>query len=92
MPTFNVSNTKPTFHRNRLHKTSDIPSEGGAKTWAILASLINTAKLQDIDPWHYLTVVLERIGSGRTKINQLHMLLPWNWKVERDSSQAKLAA
>ena len=67
-------------------------SEGGAETWAILASLINSAKLQDIDPRHYLTDVLERIVSGRTKINQLHMLLPWNWKDERDSSQAKLAA
>ncbi|WP_368508586.1 transposase domain-containing protein [Bradyrhizobium lupini] len=51
-----------------------------------------TAKLHDIDPRHYLTDVLERIVSGRTKINQLHMLLPWNWKAERDSSQAKLAA
>ncbi|MGY3372008.1 transposase [Bradyrhizobium sp. GM2.4] len=63
-------------------------SEGGAETWAILASLINSAKLQDIDPRHYLTDVLERIISGRTKINQLHMLLPWNWKAERDSSPA----
>jgi hypothetical protein len=34
----------------------------------------------------------ERIVSERTKINQLHMLLPWNWKAERDSSQPKLAA
>ncbi|WP_258763277.1 transposase domain-containing protein [Bradyrhizobium arachidis] len=66
--------------------------EGGAETWAILASLINRAKLQDIDPRHYLTAVLKRIVSGRTKINQLHVLLPWNGKAERDSSQAKLAA
>ncbi|WP_247790175.1 transposase domain-containing protein [Bradyrhizobium sp. 155] len=66
-------------------------SGGGAETWATLASLTNTAKLHDIDPRHYLTDVLERIVSGRTKINQLHMLLPWNWKAERDSSQAKLA-
>lgn len=67
-------------------------SEGGAETWAILASLVNSAKLQDIDPRHYLTDVLERIVSGRTKINQLHTLLPWNWKVERDGSETKLAA
>lgn len=45
-------------------------SEGGAETWATLASLINTAKLHDIDPRHYLTDVLERIVSGRTKINR----------------------
>jgi len=36
--------------------------------------------------------VLERIVSGRTKINQLHVLLPWNWKAERNGSEAKLAA
>ncbi|WP_314963574.1 transposase domain-containing protein [Bradyrhizobium cosmicum] len=53
---------------------------------------MNSAKLQDIDPRHYLTGVLERIVSGRTKINQLHMPLPWNWKAERDGSEAKLAA
>ena len=67
-------------------------SEGGAETWAILASLINSAKLQDIDPRHYLTDVLERIVSGRTKINQLHTLLPWTWKAERDALETKLAA
>ena len=27
----------------------------------------------------YLTDVLERIVSGRTKANELHTLLPWNW-------------
>ncbi|WFU46123.1 IS66 family transposase (plasmid) [Bradyrhizobium sp. CB82] len=67
-------------------------SEGGAETWATLASLINSAKLHGIDPRHYLTDVLERIVSGRTKINQLNTLLPWNWKAERDGSEAKLAA
>ena len=67
-------------------------SQGGAETWAILASLINSAKLHDIDPRHYLTDVLERIVSGRTKINQLHTLLPWIWKAERDGSAEKLAA
>jgi transposase len=67
-------------------------SEGGAETWAVLASLINTAKLHDIDPQLYLTDVLERIVSGRTKINQLHTLLPWTWKAERESSTTPLAA
>ncbi|MGY3622229.1 transposase domain-containing protein [Bradyrhizobium sp. USDA 10063] len=67
-------------------------SEGGAETWAILASIINSAKLQDIDPRHYLTDVLERIVSGRTKINQLHTLLLWTWRAERDGLETKLAA
>ena len=27
----------------------------------------------------WLTDVLERIVSGRTKAHELHTLLPWNW-------------
>lgn len=67
-------------------------SEGGAETWTTLASLINSAKLHDMDLRHYLTDALKRIVSGRTKINQLNTLLPRNWKAERDGSEAKLAA
>jgi hypothetical protein len=32
-------------------------------------------------PW--LTDVLERTVSGRTKAYELERLLPWNWKAER---------
>src|SRR5712672_1017044 len=59
-------------------------SEGGAESWAILASLVNTAKLHELDPQAYLTDVLERIVSGRTKSHQLHELLAWNWKAARE--------
>ena len=55
-------------------------SEGGAESWAILSSILNTAKLHELDPQAYLTDVLERIVSGRTKSHQLHELLAWNWK------------
>jgi len=58
-------------------------SEGGAESWAILASLVNTAKLHELDPQAYLTDVLERIVSGRTKSHQLQELLAWNWKAAR---------
>jgi transposase len=56
-------------------------STGGGESWAILASLINTAKLHDLDPQTYLADVLERIVSGQTKVNALGELLPWHWKV-----------
>jgi transposase len=59
-------------------------SESGAETWAVLSSLINTAMLNDVDPQTWLTDVLERIVSGRTKANQLSDLLPWNWKAARN--------
>ena len=74
--------------RNYLFAGSD---EGG-RTWSILASLINSAKLNCIDPQEYLTDVLERIVSGRTKINQLHELLPWRWKAARQVTIVKAAA
>jgi transposase len=60
-------------------------SDSGARTWAILASLINTAKLNDLDPHTYLVDVLERMISGRTPVNRLDELLAWNWKAARDA-------
>jgi hypothetical protein len=55
-------------------------SDGGARHWAIAMTLIGTAKLNGIEPMAWLTDVLERIVSGRTKVNELDSLLPWNWK------------
>jgi transposase len=55
-------------------------SDSGGKHWAMVATLIQTAKLNRLDPLAWLTDVLERIVSGRTKRNELHTLLPWNWK------------
>jgi transposase len=63
-------------------------SRSGGERWAVLASLVNTAKLHDIDPQTYLADVLDRIVSGRTKANALHELLPWNWKAARASVAA----
>ena len=41
----------------------------------------------------WLTDVLERIVSGRTKAHELHTLLPWNWtSVLEHNSTAALAA
>jgi transposase len=64
--------------------------EGGGETWAILSSLLNTAKLNGLDPEAYLTDVLERMVSGCTTNDRLHELLAWNWKPE--AAQPKLAA
>ena len=63
-------------------------STGGGQSWAVLASLINTAKLHQLDPQTYLADVLERIVSGRTKINPLRELLPWTWKAAPDQAAA----
>src|SRR3954447_22594422 len=58
-------------------------SDGGAGHWAIVASLVATAKLNGVEPLAWLTDVLERVVSGRTKAHELERLLPWSWKAER---------
>jgi transposase len=55
-------------------------ADSGGRHWAIVATLIQTVKLNDVDPLAWLTDVLERIVSGRTKRNELPSLLPWVWK------------
>ena len=67
---------------NRLFAGSD----GGAGHWAIVASLVATAKLNGVEPQAWLTDVLERMVSGRTKAHELERLLPWAWKAERLTS------
>ena len=70
-------------------------SDGGARHWALAMTLIQTAKLNGVDPMAWLTDVLERIVSGRTKAHELDTLLPWNWQQSRlalDLHTAALAA
>src|SRR3954451_1482716 len=57
--------------------------DGGARHWAIVASWVATAKLTGVEPQAWLTDVLERMVSGRTKAHELERLLPWNWQAER---------
>jgi transposase len=61
-------------------------SERGADRAAVMATLITTAKLNDVDPQAWLADVLARIADHA--IQNLDQLLPWNWK----PSAAKLAA
>jgi transposase len=67
-------------------------SDGGARHWAIVASLVATAKLNGVEPLAWLTDVLERMVSGRTKANELERLLPWAWKAEQAGPDLKAAA
>jgi hypothetical protein len=54
-------------------------SDGGGERWAIICSLIETAKLNGVDPFAYLTGVLERLVDGHP-MSHLDELLPWNWR------------
>ena len=51
-------------------------SEGGGKAAAIAYTLIETAKLNGVDPQAWLTDILGRISDH--KINKIDELLPWN--------------
>ena len=53
-------------------------SERGADRAAAIATLIMTAKLNDVDPQAWLADVLARIAS--LPQSRLHELLPWLWK------------
>jgi len=58
-------------------------ADSGGRHWAIIATLIQTAKLNDVEPLAWLTDVLQRIVAGRTKLNELAPLLLWNWKAAK---------
>ena len=53
-------------------------SERGGKAMAIAFTLIETAKLNNVDPQAWLTWVLARIADH--KINRINELLPWAFK------------
>jgi transposase len=57
-------------------------SDGGAEHWAIIASLIETCKLNDVDPLGYLTDVLARIVNHHPN-SQIDDLLPWAYRVRQ---------
>ncbi len=55
-------------------------SERGAERAAVIATLIMTAKLNDVDPQAWLADVLARIADH--PVQRLDELLPWNWTSE----------
>lgn len=55
--------------------------DAGAENWATIASLVETCKLNDVDPQAWLTDVLIRIVNGH-KQSMINDLLPWNYPVK----------
>ncbi len=51
-------------------------SDGGAEHWAVIASLIETCKLDGVEPYRYLADVITRIVDGHPN-SRLDELLPW---------------
>ena len=56
--------------------------DDGAENWACVASLIETCKLNSVDPESYLAEVLARLVNLWPN-NRLDELLPWAWAANR---------
>ncbi|MCK8462807.1 IS66 family transposase [Aliiroseovarius sp. S1339] len=56
--------------------------DAGAANWGVIASLIETCKLNEVDPHTYLTGTLTAIVNGH-KQSDIDDLLPWNYNEVR---------
>jgi len=65
-------------------------SDTGGETLARAMTLIESAKMNGLDPQAYLANVLDRIHDH--KINRLDELLPWNWTSKADVTPQNAAA
>ena len=54
----------------------DVASDGGGENWAVIASLVETCKLNGVDPHVYLADALAKIVNGHLN-SQIDDLLPW---------------
>jgi transposase len=60
--------------KNALFASGD---DGGAR-WAAVASLVETCKLNGVDPQRYLTDLLTRLVNGWPN-SRIDELMPWRW-------------
>ena len=74
----NVENLQRPVALGRKNSLFAGHDEGGA-SWGLIASLIQTAKMNDVEPHAYLTATLEKIAEGHPK-SQIDELLPWNFQ------------
>jgi transposase len=51
-------------------------SDGGGEHWAVIASLIETCKLNGVEPYAYLADVISKIVNGHPH-SRINELLPW---------------
>ena len=52
-------------------------SDAGGRRAACIYTILETAKMNDVNPHAYLTDILSRIADH--PINKIHALLPWRW-------------
>ena len=60
----------------RSEECSVLGSDDGGEYWAVIATLIETCKLNGVDPQAYMTDVLTKIANGHLA-SKLDELMPW---------------
>jgi len=53
-------------------------SDGGGRTWATIATLLQTCRMNNVDPTAWLTQTLERIANQWPNA-EIDALMPWNY-------------
>ena len=66
--------------KNALFASGD---DGGAR-WAAVASLVETCKLNGVDPQRYFTDLLTRLVNGWSN-SRIDELMPWRWATKQDA-------
>jgi len=74
----NVENLVRPIALNRKNALFAGHDEGG-KTWGRIASLIETCKINSVEPFAYLKSTLEAIAAGHPQ-SRIDELLPWNFQ------------
>ena len=68
-----------------LHKRKNslfAGSDEGGENWACLASLVETCKLNQVNPQAYFTDLLTRLVNGWPQ-KRIDELMPWHWAIQR---------
>jgi transposase len=68
------------------HNWTFAGSVAGGRCAAAIYTLIETAKVNDVDPQAWLTDVLKRLHDHPAK--RITELLPWNWKIQKHQQKA----
>jgi hypothetical protein len=73
-----VENTIRPIVLNRKNALFAGHDEGG-KNWGLFASLIETCKMNGVNPFHYLKTTLEALANGHPQ-SRIDELMPWAFK------------
>ncbi len=72
-------------HKRKNWLFSDTPE--GADTSALIYSIVETAKTNSVNIYHYLKYLLEKTPSDKMTDEELESLSPWNQDVKDEISR-----